>query len=40
MPIVRQVFRYSGRRSLLPFTLVSSAAMYSTGWFALSHAVW
>src|SRR5919204_4746038 len=39
MPIRRQVPRYLGRASLSSLTLVSSAAMYSTGWWALRYAV-
>jgi hypothetical protein len=31
MPIIRQLCRAAGSLSLLFFTLVSSAAMYSTG---------
>ncbi len=40
MPMVRHSARYTAVLSLLSFTEVRSAAMYSTGKCAFSHAVW
>ena len=40
MPSWRHSLRKTAVWSLLVLTLVSSAARYSTGWFAFSYAVW
>jgi len=39
-PAARASAMWSTTLSVLSFSLVSSAAMNSTGWWALSHAVW